>query len=571
MVSYLMSSKIRNARISDILAVVCAILVLAWYVMRPFYACPGHLDESYQALCVTKWLESPLAMFLFWKGHIWTGIFGDSYLSLRFLSCLITVMSISVSCWYLGWRTSSVRNGLWMFVLCGGLGLIETHLMYNWDVGPAFLYSLCAILSVEYIRTGRLWFLIIFAMGGCLLGLSRVQLFVLAPVCLAFVWFTARKRGNPRYAILVYMVSYVLAFCIVTTVMAGSPQAYFDAFVPENVITGHSVSNLGRFISIPMFFLGMYTAQQFICVVVICLGVWYFYGSKIPLKNYIMIFIAITAGSVMAIYMDYEFGLECGWGSAGLSLMVFVLLVPVLRNVIRGDEDKLHGHTEALTMLWIWFFVPGFGSDNFLSHFNACGLLPVACAVVYRWLTQNQIMLLRGVFIVALVTFGTTIIIRTHNIISYTTVSLAGFPKMQGLHTNEISRQEILETYDVVTVIDSIGCRDKLNFDGNRYLFNYTTQKAPVYDMQNFHPQNRQYEINRRRKVAGQYDAWLFHTVTHDYIEGIDTMLVDEGFVCVENRIDNDTNPVAEERRGLVLFLREPYASRYRKHIGNRP
>lgn len=564
MVSRILSYKNRNAHIGDILAVVCVILVLAGYIMRPFYAGPGHLDESYQALCVTRWLEAPLAMFLFWKGHVWTKVFGDSYLSLRFLSCLITLMSIGVSCWYLGWRTSSVRNGLWMFVLCGVLGLIETHLMYNWDVGPTFLYSLCAILSLEYIRTRKLWLLIIFAVAVCLLGLSRVQLFVLAPLCLAFVWLATGKRNkhnNQVCAILVYMISYMLAFCIVTTLMTGSPQAYIEAFVPENVITGHSVSHLGRFISIPVFFLGMYTVQQFICIIVICLGIWYFYGKKIQLKNYIVFFSAVIAGSIMAVYMDDEFGLECGWGSTGLSLMVFVLLMPVLHNVIRGEKARYRDLTMALSMLWIWFLVPGFGSDNFMSHFNAYGLLPVACAVAYQWLTQKQIKLLRGVLIIALVAFSTTVVIRTYNIITYTTVSLADLPKMQGLHANEISRQEILETYEVVTVLDSIGCSDKLNFDGNRYLFNYTMQKAPVSDLQNFHPQDRQYEIDRRKEAARLYDAWLFHTVTHDYMEGLDTMLVNEGFVCVENRIDSGL--YKEEHRGMVLYLREPFASRY--------
>ncbi len=572
------SSSVTSARQYTWLAVCLSVLVLTAYFVRPFYGSPGHLDESYQALCVQHWRESPLAMFLFWKAHLWTALFGDSYLSLRMLSAVITVLSIAVSCWYLGYRTHSWKNAAWMFVLCGSLGLIEAHLMYNWDTGPTLLYSLGAILMVEYVRTRRLWILGALGAVVCLVGLSRVQLFILFPVSFVYiVWMARRQRASSRntlHRMVIFVTVFLATFTVFTTMMNGSPVEYVKAFVPQNIITGHSPGDIGRYLTVSLYFLGRYAAQQFLSLLVICVALWNT-GSVCNEKTRIYvcsIFLAILGGVLMSVYMDSEFGMECGFGSTGLGIMVTALLLPVIGNIMRGKRSKIETCKIIMIVgLWIWFMAPGVGSDNFMSHFNAYGILPVTISVVVGQLPENQKTFLRYMLLFATTGFGITAAVRTTSVILSMDEPLGGLPKMSMIYSNAESKNEIVEVYDVVTALNVINCADRVNFDGNRYLFNYTMQTAPVYDLQNFHPLDKKYEIARRRNAAGMYDAWLFHTVTKGYMSGIDSMLVDEGFVCVENRIDNDTNPVAEERRGLVLFLREPYASRYRKHIGNRP
>lgn len=555
---------------------VCILVVMA-YVIRPFFVAPGYVDESYQALCVGQWKTSPVAMFLFWQGHLWTVLFGDSYLSLRMLSALITVSSFTVSCGYLGFRTGSWRDAVWMFALCGSLGLIEAHLMYNWDVAPALLYSLCAILSVEYAYRGRLWVLCLLAVTVCLVGLSRIQLCILFPVYLFYVWRIGSKSGvklklsNLRAVI--FAVVYLLAFGAVSSLMCGSPIGYIQAFASQNIITGHSLYNLGSFISIPMFFLGMSTSQQFVGIWVVLVAVIYTAASIQNQKNVkitvLLVSIIIMVGIVMSLFMYCDAGLECGYGSTGLSLMTTVLFLPVVGNVLRGGTDK-HGtnRTLVLCIIWLWFVVPSLGSDNFMAHFNAYGLLPIAVAVIVNDLTAHQKSFLRNLLFFAMVAFGIIAGFRTCNIIANSDQLLDMVPKMQGLHVNKGDKQKILEVCNVTTVLDSIGCGDKVHFDGERYLFTYTLQKAPVYDLHSFHPLDREHEINRRKSVAREYDAWLFLDVTNEDIAGVDSMLVYEGFVCVENRIWLDLNPDTTARKGMILFLREPFASRYRAITG---
>lgn len=70
--------------------------------------------------------------------------------------------------------------------------------------------------------------------------------------------------------------------------------------------------------------------------------------------------------------------------------------------------------------------------------------------------------------------------------------------------------------------------------------------------------------------ALAQYDGWMFYDVTMEKISGIDSMLIDNGFVCVENRITNRIDSDKCDSRNakrIMLFLKKPYADLYTKQI----
>ena len=117
--------------------------------------------------------------------------------------------------------------------------------------------------------------------------------------------------------------------------------------------------------------------------------------------------------------------------------------------------------------------------------------------------------------------------------------------------------------------LETLGVSDRVNFDGRRYLFGYTLQKSPIYDLHIFHhSKTRSDEIARREIVLNHYDGWLFFKVTMEEISGIDSMLISNEFVCVENSIKKNceySSYVDNEGRGLILFVRQQYADNYIK------
>lgn len=555
----------RRTPVSVTVGIVLSVVVVLLYIVRSFYSCPGFEDESYQALCIAHWKQAPLAMFIFWKAHLWTMLFGDSYLSLRLFNCIILVSALVLSAWYFYYKTHIKAYAYWIFVLSGFLGLTETSIMYCWDTGPMMLYTLVAIVSIEYVGTRKPSLLCVMGCLVCLLGLSRVQLIILFPVCLLCLCFIKSLNTNKRYILrnaLLFTICYIITFLIVTTLMSGSPVHYINSFVPDNIISGHSVLEV---IHDSFYYIGEAAARQFIGIFAICIGLWVVTGDNTKQKYSVAAVSAFLTGLVELIVTYDGKGVETGYSAAGMGLLFGVMGVPLLNNVSANRKHRTAVIVVGIMALWL--VIPSLGSDNMFIRCNACGLLGVTVAGIYHYMTLRQKSWMKTTFFIAIVSYGTAGIARMICVVADMSVTVSDYPKMQGIHITETNKEELLGVFGIVENLEMAGIADRLNFDGKRYLFNYTLQKAPVYNLHQFHWSKTCLSDVRKRELAiDQYDGWLFYDVTMEKIAGIDSMLIDNGFVCVENRV---TRPVDHDRwnsrtdKRMVLFLRKQYADRY--------
>lgn len=557
----------RLCRVVTLSGIVLSVVTALLFILRAFYSCPGYEDESYQAMCVARWEQAPLGMFLFWKAHLWTTVFGDSYISLRLFNSIIILATLVLSTWYFYYRTHSKVYAYWMFVLSGSLGLIETNIMYGWDSGPMMLYTIAAIVSIEYFYTRKRLLLCVLASLVCILGLSRVSLIILLPVCLIAVSFV--KNLRPRNvsglnSALMFVMCYASTFLIVTTLMIGSPGNYIDAFVPNNIISGHSIREV---IAVSFYSFGEATARQFVGLISLCLAVWVLKGQYTIKKLVLMTVMAFVLGLIELIVSYDAKGVETGYGAVGFTLFAGVIAMPLVWRIANGQKCFKVGM--LIGILSLWLLAPSLGSDNMFIRCNACGLLGVGIGAIYRFMTARQLLWVKTVFICAIVAYGTTAVVRIFCMAADMTETLADYPKMQSIHMTKANKKDINEVFGIVKRLETLGVSDRVNFDGRRYLFGYTLQKSPIYDLHIFHhSKTRSDEIARREIVLNHYDGWLFFKVTMEEISGIDSMLISNEFVCVENSIKKtckDSSYIDNEGRGLILFVRQQYADNYIK------
>lgn len=137
--------------VAVIIAIACA--VVPWLYLP--YSEPFLVDEGYQAMCVKYYQKSPMAMLTFYIGNLWMSCFGDEFLTLRYLSCLLGSLAVTAGSLYFFLRTKNVLWTLLVFSLSMLGCAIERNICYDWDVGAIPFYVLGAITSVEFIRTPK--------------------------------------------------------------------------------------------------------------------------------------------------------------------------------------------------------------------------------------------------------------------------------------------------------------------------------------------------------------------------------------------------------------------------------
>lgn len=548
---------------ADILCMLGVFAVLSAFAIKPFYAGPGYGDESYQALCVRYWSQSPLAMYTFWKGYLWTSVFGDSYLSLRFLSCLTTVTAIALACCYLGWRTRSWRNGAWMFVLCGSMGFIETNLMYNWDIGPSVLYVICACASMEYWRTERLWALCMIAISVTLLALSRVQLVVAVPVGAIFVWFAHLRHDDRklRYCkacaiAIAFIVMCAMIFLAMTSIMLGSPARYFVAFVSDNIITGHSLQSLSRYISLPLYFLGEFVGHQILSLGALCVGLWLSVGSVTRKKTFVGLLVSGALGVLMALYFCQDSGMDAGFNSAGMVLIMGVLLfLPAYRCMQSAPADSQL--TALLFLLWVIYLLPAFGSDIYIMRLNACCLLPVAVYLVHKEADRHLYRLLTNTLAAATLSFFMAMLMKIALMPVYLPEKIEDMPRLSGLRTESYRLNDLNEMYRLYQTASDLVGSDRVTFYGDaRYSFSYSFQTSPIPYLHKFHTLDEDAEAQMLETLTASYDAFIFCYVMRRDIAKIDPVLRSNGFIQVYGTVSNSQGEMLPETQMNVMYVR---------------
>ena len=222
---------------------------LLWTVGCKFYGVVANKDECYMALCCRGWGEQPVAMLSFFTGWIAMRVFGDQVITLRLLAMACYLVAILMPVWYFYRRTG---NRLWSVYLFAVVTVVVqcTHIyFYGWDAGAYPYESAMLTLSMCYIDSPSRRKEVL---TGCLLGalgMVRVPALVLAgPAAVLVAVAAGRRHGRPASEIWRAVgrgfVSFAATALLLMTVMKGSPAAYFATWVPENIITGHTLRDV---------------------------------------------------------------------------------------------------------------------------------------------------------------------------------------------------------------------------------------------------------------------------------------------------------------------------------------
>ncbi|MDE7119076.1 MAG: hypothetical protein K2O10_00535 [Muribaculaceae bacterium] len=551
-------------KVADIVCMACVAVSVAASCACVNVGVPGLLDESYQALCVRQYAESPLAMGMFWVGNLWTRLWGDGYLSLRWLSWLVSLLAVTATSAYLWHVVKSWRVAAWVFVLAMVMGSVGRHTMYNWDTGFYLVFALAEIAALHYARTRSVAGVVALGVTTALVVVARVPAAVVVP--LACVLVCGRPpavtwRCGRAIAVVLYLLAVAATIVLAAIAMCGSVQAYLAAFSPANIINGHSVDNLDQWISYMRDHLYNSMAVWMFSLGAIGLGLWLSAGRRPARPRAIAAVVAAMAlGVVEGIYITPLCYMESGAGPVSAALMMFLLLVvPVYKRAYGG---KVAFSAVAAAILWVGVAVPAFGSNLWFRRVLTYYQLPLAVVAVLpaAWRVAQLRRLLVSVFVMALCGGGAMLVTRIVISRGFSQVAMDDYPRCGGV-VGDVG--QVLWCNDVRSLYEAaagVVGSDRVNIDGMRYFFDYSLKSTPVNNLHRFYFNDNDANVSARREMAPLYDAWLFVDVEPDYYRQSIAMLEDKGFEVVWDDVCGD--------RGNILLLRQEYVPRFLSRFG---
>lgn len=550
-------------RRTDLLIPVGIMIILAVVIVRIICTPPGYDDESYQALCVVRWNESPLALYTFWKASIWTRIFGDSYISLRIFVSLIVYTGIFITSLYYGWRVNSWRKAAWMFVLTGLMAGVEAFVMYNWDGAPVILYAVGGILSLEYLRCQRLWVAACLGLITALLALSRIQLVGGVAVGIFFVWYVSHRtdrtssRSWVATAIFLSVCFGTLTGIILLTM--GSPVAYFESFQTDNIVTGHSIHDLHRFISNFGMNLTEMTERVFMAFMVVMVSIWLSISQyrriKVATGMGVLVFVSMcmTTNICDSVLMDAA-------TAATVPIIVSLFFMPFLHKIWYGTPSGISWI--ALITVAMWYLIPAFGSDMFSYRLNGFLIFPLLMLVGAES-EPGEKRFIQFLYLSIFVAFGFSCLFRSIIMPVMKTERIEESSVFKGIRVDKEYSADYHLVEQLTRSVICVAGRDNVSFFGGRYMYCYAMNKRNFPFLHKFHTLSPQREAELYTPMIDDHDAWILLGVYRHEIDVLERTLESKGF----ERVYDMTDVGAEENNGHVMYIRSEYADEWRETV----
>ncbi|HAP29885.1 MAG TPA: hypothetical protein DCR26_07165 [Porphyromonadaceae bacterium] len=373
---------------------------------------PGPGDESYQALCVADYRNNPLGMLAFFIGHLWQNLWGDTVLSLRCLASLEMLLAVGVASLYLWRRTGRALLSAAVFTFCILVARATAFQLYNWDSG-SYLFDAVALVAVaSFLRGGDPRKAIVAGVAVACMALARVPSAVFAPVAFGFIWAGCRRHGfSARDTSLVlggYTAAALASALILVTLMCGSPAEYIARFRPENLVGGHSPSDLPDWIKR----IGELGYNQMVWItpsaVAVAAGLLLhrLQSGHRWLRAMAVIF---TVALTFVVYRHREAWCDFEWNSLGadLPLTAFLLLLFPVWNLTHTRRAA----TPGAELWWCAAMVVlmSFGSDTFFERMCGAFTLPVIIAAIWPQAPGAMLRLVRSVLMVSAAVFATVV------------------------------------------------------------------------------------------------------------------------------------------------------------------
>lgn len=355
---------------------------------------PGPGDESFQALCVADYRNNPLGMLAFYIGHLWQRLTGATVLSLRCLASIEMILAVGIGCYYLYRRTGRALMSAGIFAICITVARASAFQLYNWDSG-SYLFDAVALVAVaSFLRGGDPRKVFVAAIAAACIALARVPSAIFIPIIFGFVWTGCHRHGfSPRATTLtltLYTVSVAATLLILVTLMCGSPAEYFASFRPENILTGHSPSDLHLWLDRIRDF--GYNQLIWLAPSVAALAVALFLyrlraGHKWLRAGLILVLVAFSA--LIYRHRDAWDFFEWNMMGADLPLLLFMLLLFPAWNLTHSCSARLSTPRPELWWCAAMAVMMTFGSDTFYERMCGAFILPVILAAGWPSSTPN--------------------------------------------------------------------------------------------------------------------------------------------------------------------------------------
>lgn len=355
-------------------------------------------DENYQALCVRDYKNSPLAIGVFYLGHLWTEVWGFSLLSLRLLCRVCFLFSITVGSFFLFYQTKNFLVAAIVFLICCILTDLGCFSFYNWDTGAYPFETLGVLAFITYIKKQNLCSTIILG-GACgLMAIARIPLLSTFILAIALIIYYQDKKVRSFalsfYQILIVFISMAVTVGSCYLFITGSLQELNECLSMNNIITGHGI-DFKNFIStyiwrteafLPMVILSM------IPITTCFIGATAIYNNNKTLTWLICITVCfIINWSILRInalvhdtYIPPLFGI-------GLSLPLILSLIPFSPYTKWFDKNdnisKLSTNKEVKIKMLCYcglIFLWGIGSDTPFQRWDSPVIIPFVIATAWN-------------------------------------------------------------------------------------------------------------------------------------------------------------------------------------------
>ena len=410
-------------------------------------------DELFQAICVRRYKESPLGLFSFWIGHLWTSAFGFTILNLRILTSFELLLSMTITSAYCYRITRNLKLTSVVFLLGSILLRAGTFAIYNWDTGTYIFDAAAICLLVSLIRSARWWKALALGFFIGLMTLGRTTSAIMLPLALILILcfnFKEKKYKTTLISESLIIAGWICAIIVFSTIILGSPRAYLDSFISDNLISGHSDIHVlwGHFAMI------MLMLPYFWCFGIGCL-LLSLIVPKLKKTNAVwlllvwLVFCILLQSNLDDTYLKPD--INHGVGTPlGLGLLLVIPIFRLFHKNFSADKTTVY----CIWAYAILIFSIAFGSDVYIRRMTVGFTFPLIIASLWDLHNVKIRAYLRTLVKISLLTFGLVFLSHSIYIIcSRNEMTSFDHPIFKDLYIKSNFIQEMKDSYQAISAV----------------------------------------------------------------------------------------------------------------------
>lgn len=490
----------------------------------------GYGDEGYQLLCIDYYRESPAGMLSYYIARAWQGVFGKSVICMRVLASLMTTASIAVGCAFLWHRTRNKILCTGIFLGCVITSRISDFNLYNWETGSFLFASLSLMMLLSLLERPQNW--AFFLMGVTLALTCMAKITMMAEIAIA-VWVAVyTAQGNFRKG-LIHVIygscGWIITMSVVTKLMTGGIITYINAFVPENITSGHMLSDWSEYLTgyISEF------PRQFGCwapaLLSLPVGVLLPRLSGVSKTWTVILFVGVSCLTLWLFgnLSDYEYPLL----GCGFPILIYVVFFSKICRLLMPDGSAASKMDISLWVILFFVVLIGAGSNRWQERCTIVYALPMAVGVIWPRLEDAQRNLMGSMLVIAFISmtlmWGGRLVMQARLGI----YDGNKFPRCEHLRLNRRIYVQLSEVSDAIARYES----EEMDYVvvGDRYpalaIYGYDGG-VPLHQFgQLLH--DGPSGIERLRQSVERRDAVIVVARVSDNLMDMECMLESEGFV----------------------------------------